>query len=46
MLDKKEQFGPILTDLSELFEQISYKHLVAKLDAYGFNKETLKLIFS
>ena len=46
MLDKKEHFGAILTDLSELFEQISYKHLVAKLDAYGFSKETLKLIFS
>ena len=46
MLDKKEHFGAILTDLSELFEQISHKRLVAKLDAYGFSKETLKLIFS
>ena len=44
ILDKKECVGPILMDLSKTFNAISYELLVAKLDTYGFSKETLKLI--
>ena len=32
--------------LSKAFNAINYKLLVAKLNAYGFSKETAKLIFS
>ena len=33
-------------NLSKAFDTISYKLLVAKLNVYGFSKETLKLIFA
>ena len=48
MLDKKEYVGAILMDLSKAFDTINYKLSVAKLNlnAYGFSKETPKLIFS
>ena len=46
MLDKKEYVGAILMDLSKAFDTINYKLSVAKFNAYGFSKETPKLIFS
>ena len=46
MLDKKEYLGAILMDLSKAFDTINYQLLVAKPNAYGFSKETTKLIFS
>ena len=33
-------------NLSTAFDTINYKLLVAKLNAHGFSKETLKLVFS
>ena len=46
MLDKKEDVGAILMDVSKAFGTINYKLLVAKRNAYGLSKETPKLIFS
>ena len=46
MPDKKEYVGAILMDLSKVIDKINYTLLVAKLNAYGFSKETPKLIFS
>ena len=38
--------GVILIDLSKAFDSMNYKILVAKLNAYGFSKEKIRLIFS
>ena len=46
MPDKKEYVGAILMDLSKVIDKLNYTLLVAKLNAYGFSKETPKLIFS
>ena len=46
MIDKKEYIGTILMDVSKAFDTINYKHLVVKLNIYGFSAETPKLIFS
>ena len=46
MLDKKEYLAAMLMDLSKAFDTTNYKLLAAKLNVYGFNKETHKLIFS
>ena len=45
MLDKKEYIGTSLMDLSKASNTNNYELLVAKLNTYGFSKETLKLIF-
>ena len=46
MLDRKEYAGANLMDLSKEFDTINYGLSVVKLNAYGFSKETCKLIFS
>ena len=46
MLVKKEYVSAILMNLSKPCDTINYELLVGKLNAYGFIKETLKLIFS
>ena len=38
--------GVILMDLSKAFETINHEFLVAKLNAYDFSKEKIRLIFS
>ena len=43
-LDKKEVCGAILTDLSKAFDCISHDLLIAKLNAYGFDKNALNVI--
>ena len=43
-LDNKKHAGAILTDLSKAFDCITHELLIAKLDAYGFDKNALKFI--
>ena len=45
-VDNSGTFGALLTDLSEAFDCPPHELLIAKLDAYGFNKTSLKLIHS
>ena len=45
-LDKGGYGGAVLMDLSKAFETISHDLLIAKLRAYGFDKDVLKLIKS
>ena len=36
--------GAVLMDLSKAFDTLNHELLIAKLSAYGFNNESLKLI--
>ena len=43
-LDDKRVAGAILIDLSKAFDCLSHDLLIAKLEAYGFERSALKLI--
>ena len=43
-LDSRGYCGTVLMDLSKAFDTINHELLIAKLHAYGFNKESLELI--
>ena len=43
--DNKQFCAAILTDLSKAFDCICYDLLIVKLNAYGFDKKALKLIY-
>ena len=45
-LDNRENVGAILMDLSKAFDCIKHDLLLAKLDAYGFSREALRLVNS
>ena len=44
VLDSKGYGGAVLMDLSKAFDTINHDLLIAKLHAYGFSKESLKII--
>ena len=44
-LDKVLTTGILLTDLIKAFDCISHDLLIAKLQAYGFSKMSLKLVY-
>ena len=45
-IDKRGSAGALLTDLSKAFDCLPHELLIAKLNAYGFSHNSLKLIFS
>ena len=45
-VDNGGAFGALFTDLSKAFDRLSHELLIAKLDAYGFDKDALKLVNS
>ena len=45
-VDNGEVFAALFTDLSKAFDCFSHELLIAKLDAYGFDKNVLKLVNS
>ena len=45
-VDKGSCFGALLTDLSKAFDCLSHELLIAKLRAYGFSLNALRLIHS
>ena len=42
-VDNGGEFGALLTDLPKTFDCLPHELLIAKLDAYGFDKSSLKL---
>ena len=44
-LDRKKCVGAILTDLSKAFDCLKHEHIIAKLEAYGFNHDALTLMY-
>ena len=45
-LDKKENAGAMLTDLSKAFDFLNHELLIAKLNAYNFDDSVLKLLLN
>ena len=45
-LDKNETVGAVLMDLSKAFDCLPHELLIAKLAAYGVQRQTLELIYS
>ena len=45
-LDQRKEYGVLLTDLYKAFDYLPHDLIVAKLRAYGFSIESLKLINS
>ena len=39
-------FGALMTNLSKAFDCLSRKLLSAKIDAYGFEKKSIKFVYS
>ena len=45
-LDKHNVAGGLLTDLSKAFDSINHELMIAKLEAYGFDHDSLTTILS
>ena len=45
-VDSGGAFGALMTNLLKAFDCLSHELLIAKLDAYDFDKKSLKLIYS
>ena len=45
ILDEKGFGGAVLMVLSKAFDTLNHELLIAKLHAYGFNRDSLKLIY-
>ena len=45
-LDKRQKVGLFMMDLSKAFDFVPHDLLIAKLDAYGFERDALQLIYS
>ena len=45
-LDNKKFVGAVLMDLSKAFDCIPHDRLIAKMEAYGFNFDTLVFFYS
>ena len=45
-LDNKKFVGAVLMDLSKAFDCVPHDLLIAKMHAYGFDRDTLILMFS
>ena len=45
-LDEKGYGGAILMDLSKAFDTLNHELLIAKLNAYGFSYDSLRLLYS
>ena len=45
-VDNGGSFGALMADLSKAFNCLSHELLIAKLDAYGFDNKSLKLIYN
>ena len=45
-LDKKENIGIFMMDLSKVFDCIPHEILIAKLHTYDFSRDSLKFIYN
>ena len=45
-LDKEGETGAVLADLSKAFHCIDHNLLIAKIDAYGFEKQSIDFLHS